>query len=62
MADLVSRGQKASARRRTVRALGLLALLLCAACQSSGGMGLGVESSAPGWGSFSGGRMFGAPL
>ena len=49
-------------RRRIARALCLLAVLLCAACQSSGGMGLGVESSAPGWGSFSGGRMFGAPL
>jgi len=48
--------------RRTIRALCILALLVCAACQSSGGMGLGVESSGPGWGSFSGGRMFGAPL
>ena len=51
-----------SGPRRVIRALGLLAVLLCAACQSSGGMGLGVESSGPGWGSFSGGRMFGAPL
>lgn len=50
------------ARRRIARALCLLAVLLFTACQSSGGMGLGVESSAPGWGSFSGGRMFGAPL
>ena len=50
------------AARRMVRAFAVLAVLLCAACQSSGGMGLGVESSAPGWGSFSGGRMFGAPL
>jgi hypothetical protein len=49
--------------RRTIRGLCILAVLLCAACQSSsGGMGLGVESSGPGWGSFSGGRMFGAPL
>jgi hypothetical protein len=45
-----------------VRAACLLAVFLGAACQSSGGMGMSVESSGPGWGSFSGGRMFGAPL
>jgi hypothetical protein len=66
VADLVSRHREGEVRRtaarRIVRAACLLALLLCAACQSSRGMGMSVETSGPGWGSFSGGRMFGAPL
>ena len=48
--------------RRTARALGLILVLLAAACQSSGGMGLDAVGNGPGWAPFSGGRMFGAPL
>ena len=55
--------KRSATSRRTIRALGVLLLLLAAACQtSSGGMGLDVTAGGPGWAPFSGGKMFGAPL
>lgn len=44
--------------------LAFLLALISAACQGGGGIGMGFESSGPSWGagSFSGGKMYGAPM
>jgi predicted small secreted protein len=47
--------------RRVGLALGLLVAVLSAACQTSGGVGVGFNSGGPAWGPFTGGVMFGAP-
>jgi hypothetical protein len=68
VADLVTPGTEEDAMReralsrRVARAALLLLVLAAAACQTSGGMGLDVQGSGPGWAPFSGGRMFGAPM
>jgi len=47
--------------RRLRLALGLVVALLGAACQTSGGIGMDVNSGGPAWGPFTGGVMYGAP-
>jgi hypothetical protein len=70
VADLDARRRKPKEddvfhERRTSRrlrlALGLVAALFAAACQTGGGIGMDLNSPGPGWGPFTGGVMYGAP-